>query len=183
MPSATTDEGLTIRTIIRLTGLLVLGAVIGTALIVWRVTPRDDSLASPDAIVVLGGAGQERADLGIALQERYDVPLVLSSSAQSFAENRGVTCPPEICILTDPETTTGEARAVGRLAETYGWDDVAVVTTDFHTARARLLFRQCLGDRVSVVGAEPAEGRRVGRRRWVNEAAGYIAGATVLRAC
>jgi uncharacterized SAM-binding protein YcdF (DUF218 family) len=161
--------------------LVLIGTVVGVA--VWSLFPRDDMIDSPDAIVVLGGAGQERADLGIALHERYDVPLVLSSSAQVFGANRGYDCESAICVRSDPETTTGEARAVARLAETYGWDEVVVVTTNFHTARARLLFRQCLGERVSVVGAELEEGRQVGRRRWANEVAGFVAGATVLRAC
>jgi uncharacterized SAM-binding protein YcdF (DUF218 family) len=164
-----------------LIGLLLVGTLLGLAL--WSVAPRDDVVTSPDVVVVLGGAGQERADLGIELRERYDVPLVLSSSAAVFADNRGVSCPPAICIRTDPETTTGEARAVARQADTYGWQQVLVVTTEFHTARARLLFRQCLGDRVAVVGAARVDGQGPGLRRWLNEIGGIVAGRTVLRAC
>jgi uncharacterized SAM-binding protein YcdF (DUF218 family) len=164
-----------------LAALFILGSLLGLA--VWSLAPRDDPVASPDVIVVLGGAGPERAALGIELSERLDVPLVLSSSAQDFATDRGVSCPPAICIVTDPETTAGEARGVARLADSYGWQQVLVVTTEFHTARARLLFRQCLDDRVAVVGAarEGEEGPRPAR--WLRELLGLVAGKTVFRAC
>jgi uncharacterized SAM-binding protein YcdF (DUF218 family) len=161
---------------------LILLAVIGGALARWT-TPRDDPVDSPDVVVVLGGAGEERAELGGALHERYDVRLVLSSSAQDFGADLGYTCPPALCIVTDPETTAGEARGVARLAERYGWGEVVVVTTDFHTPRARLLFRQCLGGRVSVVGAPPADGDARGLRTRLNELAGMLAGSTFSRAC
>jgi uncharacterized SAM-binding protein YcdF (DUF218 family) len=160
--------------------LLALGAAVGLA----RLTAaRDDVIGSPDVVVVLGGAGPERAELGAELHERYDVPLVLSSSAQVFGNELGYDCPPAICITTDPETTTGEARGVARLAEQYGWGELVVVTSDFHTARARMLFQQCLDDRVSVVGASPTDGGDRGLRTRLEEVAGLVAGATVLRAC
>jgi uncharacterized SAM-binding protein YcdF (DUF218 family) len=160
--------------------LLALGAAVGLAR--WTAA-RDDVIGSPDVVIVLGGAGPERAELGAELHERYDVPLVLSSSAQVFGNELGYDCPPAICITTDPETTTGEARGVARLAEQYGWEEVVVVTTDFHTARARMLFQQCLGDRVSVVGASRPEGDGPGLDRRLNEVVGMVAGTTVLRAC
>lgn len=166
-------------------GLMLLSlAVAATAVVAARaMAPRDDVVDSPDAVAVLGGAGQERADLGIELRQRYGVPLILSSSAQRFALRRGVDCRTAICIRTDPETTAGEARGIADLANEHGWDEVVVVTTDFHTTRARILFRQCLGDRVRVVGASPEDGRGPGLRRWLNEVGGIVAGTTFRRAC
>jgi uncharacterized SAM-binding protein YcdF (DUF218 family) len=165
-----------------LAGVALLGVVAATALVSFLV-PRDDPVSAPDAVVVLGGATPERAQLGIELHERFDVPLVVSSSSRRYAREQGYPCPPAICILTDPETTVGEAQATAALAETHGWERVTIVTTEFHTSRARMLFRQCLGDRVSVVGAELPGNRNTGRRRWVNEAVGVLAGSTVARAC
>jgi uncharacterized SAM-binding protein YcdF (DUF218 family) len=150
--------------------------------VLWMM-PRDDDIGATDAVVVLGGAGAERAELGISLHERYRVPLVLSSSAQVFAARRGYGCPPAICITTAPETTTGEARQISALADQRGWDHITVVTARFHTTRARVLFRQCLGDRVSVVGARRPDGSGPGLRRWFNEVAGLALGSTVDRAC
>jgi uncharacterized SAM-binding protein YcdF (DUF218 family) len=164
-------------------GLTLFAAVVATAGTSLALIPRDDVVESPDAIVVLGGAGSERAELGVMLHEIHGAPLVLSSSARSFAEDLGYGCPPAICVVTDPETTIGEAREISRMADRRGWERIVVVTTRFHTARARILFRQCLGERVSVVGAEEADDARAGRGRWVREVGGIVIGATLDRAC
>jgi hypothetical protein len=135
---------------------------------------------------VLGGAGYERAELGIELAERYDAVLVLSSSAINFGRERGVDCqtyPAVFCVLPEPATTAGEARTVATLVEDRGWDHVTVATSDFHTTRARVLFRQCLGDRVTVVGAHPSESWARDLRTYVAEAAGTVAALTTRRAC
>jgi uncharacterized SAM-binding protein YcdF (DUF218 family) len=121
--------------------------------------------------------------VGVELRDRYDVPLVLSSSAREQAAQRGIDCPPAICILTDPETTAGEARGLAELADEQGWDRMVVVTARFHTARARMLFRQCFGDSVAVVGAARADGRGPGIPTRTNEFLGLVAGSTVARAC
>ena len=170
------------------TGWVLLGiGVVLTALSVTFIRfllPTDDVPRDPDAIVVLGGAGAERAELGIELAERYEALLVLSSSAAVFGEQQGRTCTVDaICIEPEPESTRGEAREVARLAEQEGWQHVTVATSAFHTSRSRFLFRQCLGDRVTVVGS-----RREGRpattpRLLLREGLGVIAGATIQRAC
>jgi uncharacterized SAM-binding protein YcdF (DUF218 family) len=161
------------------TAALILLATVTTAAM-W---PRDDVPHDPDAVVVLGGAGPERARLGIELRDRFATTLVLSTSAMHFAREEGIGCSADvICIFKpQPETTIGEARRVAELADEHGWDRITVVTTRFHTTRARVLFRQCLGDDVAVVGAEPGGGR--GLRTYLEETAGTIAGLTFRRAC
>ena len=172
-------------------GRIALGAA-GLALVlsgaaVAALWPRNDVPRDPDAVVVLGGAGYERAELGIELAERYDAVLVLSSSAINFGRERGVACeqyPAVRCLYRpQPATTAGEARAVAALVEESGWDHVTVATSDFHTTRARVLFRQCLGDRVSVVGARPSESWARGLRTYLVEAVGTVAALTTRRAC
>jgi uncharacterized SAM-binding protein YcdF (DUF218 family) len=163
--------------------LCLLGAAtaLGTVLVMW---PRDDVPRDPDAVAVLGGAGRERAELGIELAERYDAELVLSSSAANFGEKRGQDCGEEaICIEPNPETTTGEARDIAGLADDRGWGHLTVATTDFHTTRSRVLFRQCLGERVTVVGASGGEGRRQVLEELPREALGSLAALTIRRAC
>jgi len=173
---------------VQTTGWVLLGiGVVLAALSVAFVRfllPTDDVPRDPDVVVVLGGAGGERAELGIELAERYDAQLVLSSSAAVFGTNQGRSCHRDtICIEPEPETTRGEAREIARLAEQEGWQHVTVATSAFHTSRSRFLFRQCLGDQVTVVGA-----RREGRPAttpWLllREGLGVIAGATIQRAC
>ena len=166
--------------------IVVLGLVLAglaTAFVVYLL-PTDDEPRDPDAVVVLGGAGAERAELGIELAERYDAQLVLSSSAAIFGERQGRSCQLDaICFEPVPETTRGEAQMVAEMAEEHGWDHVTVATSAFHTSRSRFLFRQCLGDRVTVVGAVREGGQATTPRLLVREGAGVIAAATFQRAC
>jgi uncharacterized SAM-binding protein YcdF (DUF218 family) len=162
-----------------LTALVVAFAAVAIVLV---TNPRDDTPADPDVIVVLGGFGQERADLGIELAERFDVPLLLSSSAAHFGTERGYRCGREaICLEPAPESTAGEARDVAELMAERGWERTTVVTSSHHTARARILFRQCLGHRVSVIGADRPGGVRAAEQ--ATEVAGFVAALTVRRAC
>jgi uncharacterized SAM-binding protein YcdF (DUF218 family) len=158
---------------------LVTGAVI---LALW---PRNDVPPDPDAVLVLGGAGYERVDLGIELRDRYDAVLVLSSSAVRYGGGRGLACGRDaMCIRPTERTTAGEARAAAALVEEEGWGHLTVATARFHTTRARILFRQCLGDRVTVLGAPPLPGDdRRGVDTYLKEAVGTVAALTVGRAC
>lgn len=162
---------------------VLLIAVLGGWFVVYML-PSDDLPQDPDAVIVLGGAGPERTALGIALSDRYDAQLVLSSNARYFGRRHGVTCDEQaLCFEPAPPNTAGEAENVARLAEQYGWDHVTVATSDFHTSRSRFLFRQCLGrDRVSVVGTGDEQGS-MDLRLFLREATGLLAGATIARAC
>ena len=167
-----------------LVALVATMAVAMVALVAY-VTPRDDTPQAADVVVVLGGAGGERAELGIELAERLDAPLVLSSSASVFGQRQGRTCGRDaICFDPVPETTAGEAENIARMAEQQGWDHVVVATSSFHTSRSRFLFEQCLGeDRVSVVGRTRDGGTETSPHLVVRESLGVIAGATFARAC
>ena len=143
--------------------------------------PSSDVLHLVRKVAASGGRG-ERLPLGIELRDRYDATLVLSASARGEGYNLGLRCDVDaICVRPYPATTRGEASTIAALTETYGWDHVTVATTRFHTTRARVLFRQCLGDRVSVVGARPTEAR--GLTTYVRETVGTLAALTVRRSC
>ena len=167
-----------------LLGIAVVAVVtiVASTVALW---PRDDVPRDPDAVMVLGGAGRERAALGLELRDRYDAALVLSSSASVFGEELGAVCGQDaICAEPVPGTTVGEARMAADLFAEHGWEHLTVATSRFHTTRARVLFRQCLGDDVTVVGAVRDDGSSsVGFRRRLNEVAGTIAGLTFMRAC
>ncbi len=160
---------------------VVVGVVAGVTLL-W---PRDDEVVAPAAVVVLGGPAAERTALGQALAREHDAVLVLSASAQWFGRQVGLRCGDDAqCIDPVPVTTRGEARTVAELARAQGWERVAVATSDHHTGRARVLFRQCLGDGVSVVGAAHSAGSWwADAYRYAREAVGVAAAITVQRAC
>lgn len=166
--------------------LLVVALLAAAGLAIY-VMPGDDQVpAEADVVVVLGGAGPERAALGIELAEQHDLALVLSSSASIFGRWQGRTCGEDaICFEPSPENTAGEAENVARMAEERGWDHVVVATSNFHTSRSRMLFSQCLGgDNVSVVGRTAADrATDTTPRLMLREATGVIAGLTVARAC
>ena len=166
--------------------IVVLGVVLAglaTAFVTYLL-PTDDQPRAPDAVVVLGGGGPERTELGLELVERYDAQLVLASTAAIFGEQRGRCCSVDaLCFEPDPPTTRGEAQGVARMAEEQGWDHITVATSAFHTSRSRFLFRQCLGDRVTVVGARLDGRPATTPRLLLREAAGVLAGATIQRAC
>jgi uncharacterized SAM-binding protein YcdF (DUF218 family) len=165
-------------------GTIIVGMVAVLAMGLY-VYPRDDVPEDPDVVVVLGGAGAERAELGIALANTYDVPLVLSSSASIFGERQGRDCDVDaICFEPDPANTAGEAANMADMAAEQGWDHVVVATSAFHTSRSRFLFNQCLGrDRVSVVGAIGERRGRTSPALMLRESLGIVAGATFARAC
>ena len=162
-------------------GLILVGL---STTFVWFLLPSDDVPRAPDAVIVLGGAYPERTELGIELAEQFDVLLVLSSSASIYGRLQGRTCSTDAaCFEPSPETTRGEAQTFARIADEAGWQHVTVVTSAFHTSRSRLLFRQCLGDRVSVVGAVPDGRFGTNPRLLLREGLGVIAGVTFQRAC
>ena len=165
-------------------GTALIGVAGMVALAVF-VLPRDDVPLDADVVVVLGGGGHERTELGIELAERFGVPLVLSSTAREPAEALGRSCGREvICFDPEPVTTAGEARTVATMAETHGWEHVVVATSSFHTSRARVLFEQCLDEgRVSLLGRPPPDGPATTPRLVVRESLGVIAGTTFARAC
>jgi len=151
---------------------------------VFAMSPRDDVPERPDAIVILGGSAVERTALGLELRDRHGGLLVLPPSIVPHAASLGVHCGGDvICTTPDPDTTAGEARVVAELAAEHGWDELAVATTRFHSTRARVLFRQCLGDRVNVVGAPRPDGSTVGPLKYLREIAGIVVGTTVRRPC
>lgn len=172
------------RAAVSLLLVALLAAPIALGAYMW---PRDDRPQHPDAVVVLGGGGAERAELGLHLAADHEATLVLASSARYHAAARGdVTCDDAdvICFEPDPPTTIGEARRMAVLAQERGWDHVTVATSRFHTSRTRLLFRQCLGrESVTVQGASRPDDPGFLPHRDLREAVAVLAAWTVQPAC
>lgn len=158
--------------------------------------PDLDEVGDVDAVVVLGGGGGERLDLGRELATEHAVPLVLAGDSIGEAALGGLTCDgtlPEIppntpvavrCVTSDPMTTAGEAAATATLAAEQGWDRIAIATTDFHVDRSRTLFAQCLGwDAIDVTGAADDAPLALELYRRPRELLGRLAAVTVRRAC
>lgn len=148
------------------------------------VRPQVDPLRHADAILVIGGYGEERYRLGIELSTHGWAPnLVVSNpvgAGDVWKRNYCSTPPVGVtvhCFAPDPPTTKGEARELRRLATQYGWHTVIVVTFKPHISRARYILEKCFnGDLVMV--ASPTH---VSAFRWAYEylyqTAGYLRAA------
>lgn len=167
------------------TTLVVLFTLI-IASVAYVMMPVDDEVGDVDAVISLGGGAVRRVELALQIADENDAALVLSSDAGIWSGGRaGVTCDMAdvICTHPEPETTAGEARRMHELAREYDWDRIAVATESFHTNRSRMLFRQCFGDDVDVVGISTSASLGDEVYRWSREFGGRVAGATIRRAC
>ncbi|HVM15318.1 MAG TPA: ElyC/SanA/YdcF family protein [Egibacteraceae bacterium] len=151
-------------------------------LLLWPDSDEPVSV-SVDAVVPLAGAdGQRLRAARDLLAEQPEAALVLS-----MGDDRETTAacqrPAEgvHCFRADPHRTSGEARAIGRLARQHGWKSVAVVTTTTHLTRARLLIEQCVDGEVVMIDAGLWRGELPGRllREW----GGLLGAFTFDRAC
>ena len=166
------------RVVVALAGLaLLLVVVVG-----WAGVPRDDELPPDiDAVVALGGSAA-RVELARDIAAAHDAQLVLSAGSIVDGQRQGLECGVDArCLHPDPSTTIGEARGMAALAGQYGWDTVAVSTSQYHANRSRLVFRQCL-DEVAVVGTHDP-GAPVTLGRIAREVVGMLASFTIQRAC
>lgn len=131
---------------------LVLLLVSATArLLVWPSLP--ELPAHADAIVELGGPG-DRDSVALALARAHRADYVVQSTVASDA--RSNTCLPAVpdvtvlCFHADPNTTRGEAQAIGRLADQYGWRSIILVTTPDQAWRATVRVGRCFDGEVFV---------------------------------
>ncbi len=151
----------------RLALLIALGLVLGWAvaasvLIAW---PREESPGRADAVVVLSGDDGPRLRRGLGLVRRGVAPVLVISSGMEITwpeANRlcagRETAFEVLCFDAEPYSTRGEARGVAQLAVERGWRSIAVVTSEYHVTRARMIFERCLDGDVAAVGAPYAAG-------------------------
>jgi uncharacterized SAM-binding protein YcdF (DUF218 family) len=144
-----------------------------------------------DAVVVLSGGLNRRLDPALALMQRGVAPVLAISAAQhdrKWKKARRLCAGEEgplryrvLCFQPVPYSTRGEARAIGRLARAHGWHRVVVVTSTFHTTRARMLIARCYRDRLWLVGTSSPPLRLL--EDWIDETGKLLVQLTVERSC
>jgi uncharacterized SAM-binding protein YcdF (DUF218 family) len=148
----------------------VLLAVLLLTLVALPLTVFPPSVAVPrdaDVVIVLAGGRGERLAKARVLMDRAVGPpaerlLISNGDAEGWPDANDL-CGTSTeaytvdCFRPDPDTTAGEARAIGALAAEEGWERIAVVTSTYHATRARLRIERCVDDdvRVEVVAATP----------------------------
>jgi uncharacterized SAM-binding protein YcdF (DUF218 family) len=126
---------------------------LGTALIV------DDPLHPADAILVLAGESREGARVthAVNLYKRGLAPLlVLSGTPMGFrtheadvtqrhAEYLGVPTARILAVKHDSESTREEAGVIVSVLQRKGLKEVILVTSNYHTGRAKRIFQKMAG--------------------------------------
>ncbi len=146
--------------------------------------PAVDEPVAADAIVVLGGASHERLPIGHELYGAGYAPVIALSHTSSPGNARadsactGQRSEAVVCFVPPQMSTRGEAREIARLAADRGWDQLLVVTSSYHVARAELNISQCTTADVVMVPSTPDFGPAEWLGRFVEEsvalAASYV---------
>jgi uncharacterized SAM-binding protein YcdF (DUF218 family) len=124
----------------------------------------EDAPVSADAIVVLGNDNfyGDRASRATELFRRGLAPLVVASGKRlrpgadvaTLVEHdlieRGVPKDKIVRFAHDAESTREEAEGLLRIAGERKWKSVIVVTSNYHTRRARYIFQKVFGNVCSV---------------------------------
>src|SRR6266852_194284 len=116
----------------------------------------EDPLDKADALIVLGDDNfyADRATRGVQLFREGKAPVIVASGRRlrpnaGIAElmehdlvERGVPRDKIVRFVHDADSTLEEARALARLVRERKWHNVIVVTSNFHTRRARYIFQR-----------------------------------------
>jgi uncharacterized SAM-binding protein YcdF (DUF218 family) len=132
----------------------------------------EDPLDKADALIVLGDDNfyADRATRGAQLFREGKAPVIVASGRRlrpnaGIAElmehdliERGVPKDKIVRFAHDADSTLEEARALARLAAARKWHSVIVVTSNFHTRRARYIFQRVFPQGVEVRLASAPDG-------------------------
>jgi uncharacterized SAM-binding protein YcdF (DUF218 family) len=132
----------------------------------------EDPIEHADALIVLSDDNfyADRATRAAELFREGKAPVVVASGrrlrpAAGIAElmehdliERGVPKDKIIRLAHDADNTREEAEALLKLASSRNWKSVVVVTSNFHTRRARYIFRHIFPESVEVSVASARDG-------------------------
>ena len=132
----------------------------------------EDALAKSDALIVLGDDNfyADRATRAAQLFREGKAPVVVASGRRlrpnaGIAElmehdlfERGVPRDKILRFVHDADGTLEEAQALARLAKERKWHNVIIVTSNFHTRRARYIFRHVFPQGLEVQVASARDG-------------------------
>jgi uncharacterized SAM-binding protein YcdF (DUF218 family) len=132
----------------------------------------EDPLDKADALIVLGDDNfyADRATRGTQLFREGKAPVIVASGRRlrpnaGIAElmehdliERGVPKDKIVRFTHDGDSTLEEAEALARLVKAKKWHSVIVVTSNFHTRRARYIFQRVFPQGMEVRVASARDG-------------------------
>ena len=158
----------------------------------------EDSLQKSDAIVVLSADNfyADRATRSAEIYRQGLAPIVVASGERlrpyagitELMEHdlieRGVPKEKIMRFPHDADSTRGEAESLAKLAKEKNWKSVIIVTSNYHTRRARYIFEKVFPENISVKVAAARDGdfdpqswfeKRKGIKLFFRELAGMAA--------
>jgi uncharacterized SAM-binding protein YcdF (DUF218 family) len=157
----------------------------------------EDSLEKSDAIIILSDDNfyADRATRGAELFRQNLAPVVVASGVRlrpnaSIAElmthdliERGVPKENILSFPQDADNTREEAESLRRLSQSKSWKSVIVVTSNYHTRRAKYIFKKVFPESVAIRIASARDGdfdpahwyeHRKSIKRLTHEIGGYF---------
>jgi uncharacterized SAM-binding protein YcdF (DUF218 family) len=140
----------------------------------------DEPAPHADAILVLGDDNfyADRATRATELYRQGVAPIVVASGRRlrpnaGMSElmdhdlvQRGVPKEKVVRFAHDADSTREEAAALARLVQERNWKSVVVVTSNYHSRRARYIFRQMFPAGIAVSVASARDGDFDPQRWW-----------------
>jgi len=173
--------------------VFVLVAIFSLLFFRWIIAPGStaaEDVEPADAVVLfVGGRGERLLKAAELINAGAAEVLVIPngtipgwSDANRFCldETPGIRV---ICPTPYPDDTRGEARVIGELARVEGWDELIMVTSDFHVSRARLKLRRCFDGVITAVAAEPEVTFWTSVGRNLREMGGHFEARALERGC
>ncbi len=132
----------------------------------------EDALERADAIIILSDDNfyADRATRGAELYREGKAPLIVASGRRlrpnaGIAElmehdlvERGVPREKIVRFIHDADSTKEEAEGLTRLVKEKKWKHIIVVTSNYHTRRARYIFHRVFPQEVEVRVASARDG-------------------------
>jgi len=132
----------------------------------------EDPLDKADALIVLGDDNfyADRATRGAQLFREGKAPVIVASGRRlrpsaAIAElmehdliERGVPKDKIVRFAHDADSTLEEARALAKFARARKWHSVIVVTSNYHTRRARYIFQHVFPQGIEIRIASAPDG-------------------------
>jgi uncharacterized SAM-binding protein YcdF (DUF218 family) len=157
-----------------------------------RFLDASDTPAPVDCVLVLGGDHDHRPQVAAALFKaglaRQVLVPVLRKKAGVDAGNalpseeivrcmliaRGVPIGAIVFLDGEVDSTSDEATALARYLDSHRGLSIAVVTTDYHTRRARWTFQRHIGDRASSLRFIAAPAHGFDATNWWHKEDGFV---------
>lgn len=133
--------------------LVIVFAVLTFALF---IRPATNLPRRAGAVVVLGDAGSQQLDKGIALVRAGYAPNLVVSTPTRYNCPGPIASVTVTCFAPNPATTQGEARFASALARRNHWSRIIVIPSTPQVSRARVRFGRCFSGAVLMDPADPA---------------------------